>query len=151
MRQHLGRDLEREAGLAHAAHPGEGHQPRGRKRGRDVGDLALATDETRALRRKVGGVRVQRPDRREVGGKAGVDHLEHPLGAVEVAQTVLPEVDQIDPGGEVVAHQLFGRVREEDLPTVAGRRDPRRFVHGRAVVVPRPYFRLARVQAHPHP
>ena len=62
----LGRDLHGQAGLAHPAHPGQGHQPMGPHQLGQLLHLDLAAHEARRLHRQVPRHRVQRPQRREL-------------------------------------------------------------------------------------
>ncbi len=84
---------------------------------------------------------------RELAREPRRDHLEHALGAGEVAQRVLTEIDQLD---GAVLHQLLGRARHHDLATVRHRHQPRGAVHRGAVVVAVTLFRGTAVDPHPH-
>ena len=99
------------------------------------GDLPLAPDEAGQLHRQVVGDGVQAAERGEVGGQAGDDQLEDPLGAAEVLEAVLAQVAQRDARGERVAHEQARRLGEQHLAAVAGAGDARRAVHVVADVV----------------
>ena len=147
VRQQLGADLEREAGLAHATHAHDRDHPR---RPHPVGDrsqVVLATDEGAELVRQVRAVRVQGPQRRERGRQARSFDLEQVHRGLQVAQPVLPEIEQPDP----LAHLLADDTGAQDLAAVRDRGHPRRPVHVGPEPVPVALRRLSRVQAHPHP
>ena len=71
--------------------------------------------------------------------------LVDPLGRGQVLQPVLAEVPQ--PLG---AEQRSRGRRDEHLPAVSSRRDPRRAVHVDADVPLSAHMRRARVHTHPH-
>ena len=78
------------------------------------------------------------------------DELEDALGTDQVAQPMLAQVAQGDGGWQMVAHQLGGRLREEDVTAVPSRQQAGHAVHRRSEVVSVPLVRRARVQRHPH-
>ena len=104
-REDVGGDLGREPGLAHAAHAGEGHDPRVVERARDVCQLALASDETGGLERQVARERIERSQRREVVFKIVVTDLQHVFGSLEVTEAMLTEIEERDVD-ERVAREL---------------------------------------------
>ena len=63
----LGRDLERQAGLADPAHSGQRDEPMGRHQFAQHLHLVVTADEARRLHRQVARHRVQGPQRRELG------------------------------------------------------------------------------------
>ena len=72
------------------------------------------------------------PIRGELARQVGMDHLEHALGAGEVAERVLAEVEQLD---AVLGHELLGGERHDDLSAMRRRHQSSRAVHRGAVVV----------------
>ena len=111
-RQHLRGDLHGETGLAHAAGAGQGDERRLVERRRERDDLVLAPDERRELRRQVAGVRLQRPERRELDGQLRMHDLEDVLGSRQVAEAVLPEIEQLDPAAQRIPGEVLGDVRD---------------------------------------
>ena len=95
IRQHLGRDAQREARLPDTADAGERHESVRAHEGGHCLDLVVAPDEARQLRRQVGGIRVERSQRLEVGGKTRRVDLVHALDVREVPQAVLAQVPQL--------------------------------------------------------
>ena len=95
-RRQLGRDLDRQAGLAHPAHPGQGHQTVGPHQLAQLLHLDLAAHETGRLHRQVPRHRIQRPQRRELDPQPLGAHLEQVLDARQVAQPMLAQIDQLD-------------------------------------------------------
>ena len=63
----------------------------------------------------------------------------------------LSEVFEACSRRQLVAHELLGRKREQDLPSVGGGEKPCHPVDRRSEVVAVPLFGGARVQRHPHP
>ena len=126
----LGRDLHRQAGLAHPAHPGEGHQPMGPHLLGQLLHRDLAAHETRRLHRQVPRHRIQRPQRRELDPQPVGAHLVQVLDTRQVTQAMLAPIDQLD----ARHHRRRGR-RHQDLAAVAGGHHPRRPVQHRTEVV----------------
>ena len=149
--QHFRSDLEREARLAHTADPGQRHEPRLGECLRHPRDVVVAAHERRQLHRQVPRERVERPHTREVARQLRMHDLEHHLGATQVAQTLLAEIDQRAPLGQRVAREVRGRTRTQHLTAVTRAHDPRRPIQRRAVVVPVPLLALTGVHTHPHP
>ena len=147
----LGGGLEREPGLARAARAGERQQahvvppkPLG-----DRGHLALAADQRRGLDGQVRRPVLERAQRRELV-RQPVDHeLREPLRPRQVLEPVLAEVAQRDPVGQLVLDQLARRLRDQHLPAVSGRADPRGARDVEAHVARRPDRRLAGVDPDP--
>ena len=85
----------------------------------DRGELVVAADERRraATGRLPGNASSDRSGGKS-RGEAGCDDLEDALGAGEVAEAVLAEVDQRRRRRQVVADELLGRVRHDDLAAV---------------------------------
>ena len=107
---HFRRDLQRETGLADAAHPGQRHQRRPTDQLRQRRDLGLAPDERRHLTRQVvARERVQRAERRELPPQIGMGYLKQALRPPQVTQPVLSQVDEPVLLGERVVEQLFRR------------------------------------------
>jgi hypothetical protein len=89
-------------------------------------------------------------DRRKRLGQPGRGRLVEADRPVEVLEALLAEVPQEDV--EVfllVLEERLGRLRDEDLPAVPGRSDPRRAMDGKSRVAAVVRDRLAGVQAHP--
>ena len=95
-RRDLGRDLDRQAGLARAAGPGQRQQATGRH---EMGDLLHL--RTSHERRDLGGQarpdRLERPKRRELLPQALARELEDPDRLRQVLQAVLAEVGRARP------------------------------------------------------
>ena len=81
----------------------------------------------------------------------GGDDLEDALGAREIGQPLLAEVDEGHLVGQRVAHDLLGGVRHHHLFAVGGGHDPGGPVGRGAVVVAVAGDRVTGVEAHPHP
>src|SRR5215211_5687045 len=64
---------------------------------------------------------------------------------------MLSEVPETRPPRKLIANQLLSREREQHLPTVGGREQPRNPVYGWSEVVAISLLCGARVQGHPHP
>ena len=150
LRHDLGRDLQREPGLADAAHARECDEPRRLERVGDCRELPLASDERRDLRQQVPWVAVERVQRRERRRQARCDDLEDALGSGEVTEGVLAEVEERGAAWEAVARQLLSGVREQDLSAVRGGHEASGAVHRRPVVVAISVLRRAGVHAHAH-
>ena len=98
-RQHLGRDLNREAGLADAADTGQREESPFAERTRDLCDILIASDERTDLCRQVARERVQRLQSWEVAEELRMHELEDALGPGEIAEAMLPEVHQVTSSG----------------------------------------------------
>ncbi len=142
--------LQGDARLADAARPGEGEQRRRCQQALRFGELRLATDEARQLARQVVGMRIHRPQRRELGRQVRDDRLEEPLLPGQVAEPMLPEVAERHPGRQLPGDQVMGRLRHEELPSVSGRADPCRPMDVDPDVAILPAACLSGVHPHPH-
>jgi hypothetical protein len=135
-------------GLPGSPDPGQGDQPVGAEQLRHFLELRLTSDETGEGLRQVVAVDRQRPQRRKGGGQGGMGDLEHVLGTGEVGQAVLAEIEEAHVGRQVVADDLVGRARDDDLATVGHRHQAGDPVEGRSEVVAHPVFRPSDVDAH---
>ena len=101
---------------------------------------------------KVVAVRVQRVERREVVRQPRPGHLIDALGAGEIAQTMLAEVEQRDLVAEMVDDEIAGGLRDQDLAAIGDRAQPRRSNDrlARIVAVGRGAG-LPRMDRHSHP
>ena len=116
----------------------------------DAVELVRAADEGRHLLGQIAGIRVRRSDRWELRREVRRPNLEDPLRSSEIAESVLAQVGEFDAGWQGLAQHLFGRERDEDLPTVRSTHDPRRPVDRRPVVVVGPELGGTGVQPHAH-
>ena len=138
--------LDRGAGLSHSPRADDGDQPVVGDRGVDPVDVGVPPDQRRPLRRQRRQLPPDRPQRRELGRQPVCDHLvEAPL-AVDVAQAVGSEVDDLL-GGQQRGHR-FGH---DDLPAVRHRHDARGLVQRRSVPAAAPALRGPEVDAQPNP
>ena len=112
------------------------------------GQLVVATDEARELRRQVRRQGVEPTQRREVVDQTVRDELMHPLGTRQVAKPVVAEVLQ---QAVRVAEHRRGRARHEDLSAVPDRHEPRRAVQCGTEIVTVTLDGLSRVDAHTDP
>ncbi len=155
-------DREREAGLAAAARPGQGHDAAPAELVADRRALPVAPDEARDLARQVRR-HLGRAERPGVLGGARHDEAvdrERVLEVLDGAQPIGHQSDVAEPrqGREIGGQRGDDRLRQHDLSAVRGGRDPCRVVHvdpdvvlgvarGPAVAQPA----LADVDAHPDP
>ena len=137
----LGRDLQCESGLARAARPGHGDEPRAAREQRDeLLQLVLSPDERARGDGQIG--RVERSKRRELG----VTELIEALGLGQILQPVRAQfADRC-----LAVEEAPGRLGEHDLSPVRGSRDPRRAVDVEAHIALVGQDRLAGVDPHPH-
>ena len=91
----------------------------------DRRDFVDSPDEARQLDGKVVAKRVQRLQRREVVRQSWPGHLKDALGAREIPETMLSEIDQSDLVAEMIHDKVTGRLRHQDLATVRDRAQPR--------------------------
>ena len=149
--QELGRHLKPEAGLARPARAGERDQAGGGDQAAHLGELTVAADEARHLRREVvEQLRVvERPEGRESQGETVGLELENPLGQAEVLEPVQAKVPQGGARWHRVAEQRRRRGREHDLAPVSGGRDAGAPVDVEADQAGRCLGRLAGMDAHP--
>ena len=82
-------------------------------------------------------------------GSPSITSCESRCGRVQVLEPVLAEVAQRDPVGQLVLDELARRLRDQHLPAVASRADPRRARHVEPDVPRRPDRRLAGVDPDP--
>ena len=144
-------DLEREPALPRPAGPGDGHEPHvgSGEEALDGGEIRRAADQPMVECRQRGpGERAQRG---EVGGEAVADELEERLRVGDVLQPVAAERLEGDRWHRLLARELAGRLRDDDLVAVAGAADPRRDVDVESDVALVDELGLARVEADPHP
>ena len=96
-------DLQRQAGLAHAAGAGQRHEARRRfpEQGAQPCELLRTTNQRRRLDWQVGRVAIKALERRKVIGQTGDAELSHPLGFKEVAKPVRSEVNEATPAGRL--------------------------------------------------
>src|SRR5215211_939693 len=113
--------------------------------------LPLAPDARCCLQGQVVGVGFQGLQGRELRRQVGSRKLEDPLGPGEIFEAPLPQVSQMCLRRQVIPHQLLGRRREEYLPAVTGREQPRHPVHRWAEVVAISFMGGACVQRRPRP
>ncbi len=146
----IGGDSERQARLARSARSGQREESIRGQQAPQLLELALASDETRELDRQIVGRSIERSQRCEAGREVRDDDLEDALGVGDVLQAVHAEVAQHDAPWQIAESEIGGRLRQQDLPSVAGRHDPlptgQRYVALVLVVSP---LDSARVQAHP--
>ncbi len=128
----VSRGLEREAGLAGAAHADQRHEAAGGEQPREVDQLPLATDERRRLGPEVRRVLGARSQGRERAAQARGDELEDLLGPVEVAQPVLAQVHELAPRRKAARDERRARARDEHLVAVADREQARHPVDRRS-------------------
>ncbi len=82
----------------------------------------LASEERgEPLRQVVGDV--QRANRREVDLAARDDELPQPLGVLEILEPMHAEIAQAHAIGQVIRAERARRIRQQDLPTMAGAGD----------------------------
>jgi hypothetical protein len=143
--EQIGSHLQRQAGLARAARPGEGQQARRREQALDFGHLALAAHKAGELDRQVVGIGCQGADGRKIEPQAGAVQLEDVLDAGNVAQPVLAQVDQLR---FALPEQGSSGGRQEDLPAVGGGHQPRGAVDGRPVIIAVAQLGLAGMERH---
>ena len=148
----LGRRLQREPGLPGAARPGQRDRADvGPAQELDhLGDLAVAPDERRRLHGQVRRPVLERAERREPLGQPVEHQLEQALRLGQVLQPVLAEVREREPG-VLLGQQVVRGVRDQHLPAVPGRADPRAPVDPDPDVALRGRRRLGGVDAHPDP
>ena len=123
-----GGELERQSRLARAARPGQREQPGRAEQGRGLGQLGVATDEGRQLRRQVVGMGVGCPRRGELGRQPVDDDLDQVDRRQQVLEAEGAQITQRDAGWQVRRQQPARRVGHEDLAAVGDRRDARRLV-----------------------
>src|SRR5205814_9786321 len=117
----------------------------------DALELVAAADERRDLAREIAEELVERTQLGELTPQTGRGHLKDTYRSRQITEPVLTQVDQIELGRQIVAYDLFGRVRDDDLAGVRGGHQSRGTVQRRAVVVARAVLGFSSVQTHAHP
>ena len=145
--EHVGGDLQREAGLAETAHAEEREQARALEQLLRLGDFALAPDERRELLRQVVRRRFERAQRREILPQVGMQDLVDVLGRRQVLEPDAAEIAKRDRRGQAGADLVDDRLRDQDLAAVRDAHDPRRAIDGRAEVIVVAPLEHAEVQA----
>ena len=148
----LRRGLRRETGLARTTGAHDRDQTIPADETCDGCDVVEPSHEARQLDGEVVAVRVQRVERRKVVRQPRPGHLIDALGAGEIAQTMLAEVEQRDLVAEMVDEEITGGLRDQDLAAVGDRAQPRRSNDrlARIVAVGRGAS-LPRMDRHSHP
>ena len=149
-------ELERQSRLARPARAGQRQQPGRAEQGRGLGQLGVATDEGRQLRRQVVGVGVGCPRRRELGRQPVDDDLDQVDRRQQVLEAEGAQIPQHDAGWQVRRQQPARGVGHEDLAAMGHRRDARRLVdvdadHAAAAGRDSDALGFAGVEPHPHP
>ena len=80
--------------------------------------LVFATDERRELQREVPRVRIERPQRRELGREPGGITWYTRSGSRQIAQAVFTEIDEHDMSPSSSSRRLLGGERHDDLAAV---------------------------------
>jgi hypothetical protein len=157
LRLKLARSFDRQTRLADPPRPDEGEQAHApvAQAIRDRPHVVLTADRpVRRRRQPVGAARSgrQRGQRWEVRGQIADDELEEVLGAIEVLEPVLAEIPERDVNRQFVGDELARGARDQHLPAVSGRADPRRAVHVETDVIILSDVRLTGVHpdAHAH-
>ncbi|MEY2435128.1 MAG: hypothetical protein QOC92_4853 [Acidimicrobiaceae bacterium] len=142
-------DLHREAGLPRAPDTGEGDVSARRQQRQHVGDVLPTPDEQCPRRRKVDD-NITRPRHGEVRWKVWMAGLEELDGLRDVLQAVATEAAERDAFGAHVGREVAYERGDEQLSTVRGGGDARRFVHRHPDNIALGPSDLAGVQAHAH-
>ena len=139
-----GGGLEREARLADSARPDQGEQPAVGvfEHALDRLELLGSSDEGRTRSGQIPHARLERLQQRELRGQALDLELEDPLRCAQILEAVGAEVPNVG------IDERPRRLREENLPTVADRRDARALVDVEPDVTLLGQSRLACVQPH---
>ena len=150
--ERVGGHLQRQARLAAAARAGQREQARRGKRLAHVVEFTLATDEARQLIGQVVGQRVERAQRLERRRHVAARRRKDLLGAPEVAQAMHAQIDQLHAIGQAIDDEIVRRARQQRLPAVRDRPQPRAAIDRLAEVVALvAQLRLGGVQRDPHP
>ena len=120
--EQLGRDRQREAGLADPARAGQRHEPFVEHGGTQVGELADPADERRELDRQVVAQASSERSGAELvrAGPGGPAATRARAGQVSSRWT--PRSSSVDPVREPVGHDASGRLRHQHLAAVADAR-----------------------------
>jgi hypothetical protein len=89
----------------------------------EIGDVQrdrLSPQKGRWLQRQIVGMDVERFECRKVRRQFWVQQLEDPFRLQQIAQAVLPQIPELNPGWEDSAGQLLDRLGQQDLTTVPG-------------------------------
>jgi hypothetical protein len=113
--------VQREPGFARPARTGQRHQPRAAHQAAHLGQLSVAADEARHLRRQVSPQPrvLQRPQRRERSRQALPLQLEDLLGPAHVLQPVQAQIPQPHAGRQRTGQQPRRRGRHHHLAPCA--------------------------------
>ena len=136
-------------GLADAAGSGQGEEAGVVEDADRLFELALPADEAGDFELEVVSRRVRGPERRERLLEAGADDLRQMLRGIDRPKPVRPEVDEAERRAHLAGDEVAGRLRDEDLSTVAGRADAGRAMDVDADVPFGGAHRFSGVEAHP--
>ena len=145
---HVGGQLQAEPGLAYAAGPGQGEQPRPAKQPLRLRDVGLATDEARELRGEVVRRRVQSAQSGKAIRCAIDDELVQALGSGEVFQAMGAQVAQREADRQVLVDEGACGLGHDDLAAVRRARDTGGVVDVQADVLLSYERSFTRVQPH---
>ena len=149
---HLGRDLHREARLADTAHAGQRHERPLAHRRRDVAISPRARRTSSPAAADFPGARPANAAAGTPPPDQGASSWNTRIGSREIAETVVAEIDELDAAGSDRRTSCGGRIREQHLPAVRDRHQPRapvqRAVH---VLARRAEAPLVGMQAHSRP
>jgi hypothetical protein len=121
----LGRHLQRQPGLAHAADAGQRDEPVAPDELGDLLDLSLSSDESAQLYREVVRCALESPQLTCVLG-AIAGHAEQSDRLAEILEAVRACVDEGHAVGQAAAQQSAGGLGHQDLASVPGVHDSRR-------------------------
>jgi hypothetical protein len=93
----------------------------------------------------------ERSERRQIRRLVGVIEGKHVLGPGEIAQSLLAKITELDPGGQVILHEIGGRPTGEDLAAVRRSEQAGAPVEWRTEVVAGSLLGDAGMECHPHP
>ena len=128
-RRRLLGDAERQSGLSGPSGPGQRDESRFLEEPLPFGDLALAADEARRLRRQERRGAIECPKRRKVGSAPADHELVEALRTREIFQPEFAEIADRHAVAKIRTRQCRGRVGQQHLAAVSRGRDPRRAVH----------------------
>jgi hypothetical protein len=111
----------------------------------DLGDLRIASNETRRRGTQVARVGVEPAQRREVLTQTRRPHLKQSNRARHISEPTWPQIEHVD-----AVDQRRRRVRGQNLAAMPGRHHPGGAVQHSAEVVTVLMRRLARCDSHPH-
>ena len=142
------RDLERQPRLPDTADARQRDEQGVVERSTDARDVVLAPHERAERGWEVARRSVDRRERRELARETRGADLEQPVGARDVAQPVLTEIEELDAGQGLVLDEPGCCARAQDLTGVCDCHDARRSVHRGPEVVAVAQLGLATVQSH---